>query len=73
MAVVVSKKIGNAVERNKIKRWIRELFRRNKTSLNSHLDMLIIAKKGIQEASWLTLSENYLTALKSIHNIKNSL
>lgn len=66
MAVVTSKKIGNAVKRNKIKRWIRTLYRRNKKLLKNSLDLIIISKKEIQEASWLALKEEYLTAIKSI-------
>ena len=66
MAVIVSKKIGNAVTRNKIKRWMRELFRRNKGILKDHLDLLIVAKKEIQETSWPSLRENYMGAIKFI-------
>jgi len=66
MAVIISKKVGNAVTRNKMKRWMRDLFRRNKEYLKHDLDVLIIVKKEIQEASWTTLRENYLRAVKSI-------
>jgi len=66
MAVIVSKKVGNAVKRNKIKRWMRSLFRRNKMLFENPLDIIIIAKKEILEAPWLTLQEDYLAAIKSI-------
>ena len=66
MAVVISKKVGNAVKRNKIKRWMRTLFRRNKDLLESSFDIIIIAKKEILEASWLKLQEDYFIAIKSI-------
>jgi ribonuclease P protein component len=66
MAVIVSKEVGNAVFRNKMKRWMRDLFRRNKEYLKHNLDILIIIKKDIQETSWTNLRENYLQAVKSI-------
>lgn len=66
LAVVVSKKVGNAVKRNRIKRWIRTLFRRNKNLLKISLDIIIIVKKEILEASWNKLQEDYFAALKSI-------
>jgi len=66
MAVVVSKKIGNAVKRNKIKRWMRSLFRRNKDLLKNSLDIIFIVKKEIQDASWTKLEEEYFFAIESI-------
>jgi len=72
MAVIVSRKIGNSVKRNKIKRWMRDLFRRNKDFLKRNFDILIIAKKGIQDSSWEDLSENYIAAIKSISTRNNS-
>ena len=73
MAVVISKKVGNAVKRNKIKRWMRTLFRRNKDLLKNSFDIIIIAKKEILEASWLKLQEDYFAAIKSICQNKKSL
>lgn len=66
MAVIVSKKVGNAVKRNKIKRQMRTLFRRNKSLFKAPLDIIIIAKKEILESSWLTLQGDYFSALESI-------
>jgi ribonuclease P protein component len=66
VGVVASKKIGNAVTRNKVKRWIRELFRRNKNLLEFPMDLLIVATSEMREASWAELKEDYLFAVKKI-------
>lgn len=44
LGLVVGKRCGNAVKRNRIKRVLREVFRLNKPLFDS-LDILIIAKK----------------------------
>ena len=66
MAVVASKKVGRAVVRNKVKRRLRTLYRRNKQMLQKNLDLVIIAKKEAHEVPWQVLKEDYITALQSI-------
>lgn len=67
MATVVSRKVGNSVKRNKIKRQMRELFRRNKELIKNPVDMVIIPKKDIPELPKASLQEEYLSALETIN------
>lgn len=66
VAVVAGKKLGNAVQRNRIKRRFRALFRKNKTLLREPLDLIIIPRKETFETDWKNLEESYVSVLKSI-------
>lgn len=66
VGLVVSRKIGNAVQRNKVKRWMRDLFRKNKNLIKNSVDMIIIPKKEILEQAWPSLRQEYLAAIAYI-------
>jgi ribonuclease P protein component len=45
LGITVSKRVGNAVVRNRLKRIIREIFRINRDLINGRCDLNVIAKK----------------------------
>ncbi|MDI6796831.1 MAG: ribonuclease P protein component [Desulfatibacillaceae bacterium] len=50
LGITVTKKVGNAWVRNRIKRRVREFFRQNRHLLPQALDINIIAKKMAADA-----------------------
>lgn len=62
--LTVSKKIGNAVIRNRVKRRLREFFRLNRDNLKSSTDYIFIARKGSSQIKYSELSDELLFAFK---------
>lgn len=60
----VSKKLGNAVTRNQIKRRIRHILQSVKGSLVEHVDFVVIARKGVEILEYAEMEKNLLHVLK---------
>ena len=46
LGITVSRKVGGSVERNRVKRRVREIFRRDPERLAAGHDVVVIAKAG---------------------------
>jgi ribonuclease P protein component len=45
LGVTVTRKVGSAVKRNRIRRWVREAFRRARTGFAAGVEMVWVAKQ----------------------------
>lgn len=52
LGITVTKKVGNAVQRNRIKRLVREVFRRNRPMFPGSHDLVFIAKRGATDVDY---------------------
>ena len=60
----VSKKLGNAVTRNQIKRRIRHILIEHKNQLVENVDFVVIARKGVEILDYAEMKKNLLHVLK---------
>jgi ribonuclease P protein component len=56
LGLAVTKRLGKAVRRNRVKRLLREFFRRHQAELPLR-DIVIMAKKGAQELIYQQVEE----------------
>src|SRR6185369_11775230 len=57
LGIAATRKIGGAVQRNRAKRLIREVFRRNKIACG--FDVVVVPKREFFDASLSTLEADY--------------
>ena len=55
LGITASMKVGSAVQRNRVKRLLREFFRLNKLRLPPSSDILLIAKPGADKLDYAGL------------------
>ena len=65
--ISVSKKVGNAVIRNKIKRQIRMIIDQYKKNYQKNLDYIIIVKNGFLDYSFQDIKNSYEKLIKEIN------
>ena len=63
LGISVSKKLGKAFERNKIKRYIRETFKTRKEFVKNY-DIIVIARAGAKEMPFLEFGSSIDHVLK---------
>jgi len=70
IGIVVKKRLGKAVLRHRITRLLREIYRKNKKSLIPGVELVLLAKKGSEQKSYLELEQDILDIFKKARIIK---
>jgi ribonuclease P protein component len=65
LGVAATRKLGSAVERNRVKRLSREVFRRYKEA--DGLDIVIVPRREMLDAAFADLEADYIAALGRRH------
>lgn len=67
VGVVASKaNIGNAVQRNRAKRRLRELFRKHQAAVPAGLDLILTARPALLRLDYAEVEQRFLTACRKL-------
>ena len=64
IGITATRKMGNSVERNRARRLVREVFRKNKWLVPQGVDIVINVKRSLAEASYGDLEGDFITFLE---------
>lgn len=69
LGITVTRKLGKAHERNRLKRWVREIYRRRRDALgleNQSLDLVVNVKTAAREAAFSDFARDLESAIRRV-------
>ena len=66
LGITATKKFGPAVARNRIKRVVREIYRKNRDTATSPVDVVVNVKMGAKEQSYGRLEADLVSRLREL-------
>lgn len=67
IGLTVTKRVGCAVERNRVRRLLREVFRHHKASFPMNYDIVVIAKDGAPKLTFAEVENELSIATATMH------
>jgi ribonuclease P protein component len=67
LGIIASRKVGNAVARNRAKRKIREIFRRHKNLGEPDMDVVVISARKLVNLPYAILEKKLTQTLQAAH------
>jgi ribonuclease P protein component len=75
LGIIASRKVGGAVIRNRAKRRVRELFRRQDREEFARrgrpMDLVVIARRALADAPWREVEADFVAALRKLRGERN--
>jgi ribonuclease P protein component len=66
LGITATRRLGGAVRRNRIKRVLRDIFRRNRPEIDAALDLVINPRPGIEARDRETLEREFLASVSAL-------
>jgi len=66
LGITVSAKLGGAVQRNRIRRRLKEIYRINEQTLCTGVDIVIVARFRSRNATWSELESSVLSLFRKL-------
>ncbi len=64
IGIITSRRVGNAVKRNRARRIIREIFRENQNALPPACDLVVVMRNTYDEIPFQEIKELYLKGIQ---------
>jgi ribonuclease P protein component len=70
LGIITTRKLGPAHERNRARRLVRELFRKNVLKIQNGTSLIILPRKNVLDATYKTLEAEFMAFLGKLQTLK---